>query len=495
MKHRIVADIAALLDEMLPRDLYAHDFTDEHYRALLKKLGIDESIEQFNDKKAAIRKGIVEHFARTFQHVDVELTPHTFILKKQYADPSLPESFDRLAHRSNLRIIDVFRHKSRFLPVPYLLSIPEEIRQEIMQEYLDKNVPIDTARAIIRRQITSVFDLYDRDIIFFLRGRISVRYFTPPKKLADGADKRFAGESVEDMEMLYKTTFPQGAWKEIEPILGEAISEKLNFSVIDNATFTRNFIPVFRSMIEILLLEILPSEHRGKIEGFTGYVLRQHFHPILLHTAKVLLEFVENRDKNAEQFIKYFSEEVVIDASGKKIQKYAIVDSKQQRWNYTSILSIMMQYKQAKLKLAAQKEAITAAQERITECEAEITVERNQRYTVMDRIAELESIIADGDSRIMQLKNKLADGTSSAKTDIARLNSQQDELQKRKKNETSHLELANSKLANKMNELTRRQKKLADEKKVFQSILEQTAKLRETYEMLAEALSVVLAKR
>lgn len=95
----------------------------------------------------------------------------------------------------------------------------------------------------------------------------------------------------------------------------------------------------------------------------------------------------------------------------------------------------------------------------------------------------------------MQLKNKLADNTSTAKTDIARLNAQQDELQKRKKNETSHLELANSKLANKMNELTRRQKKLADEKKVFQTILEQTAKLRDTYEMLAEALSVVLAKR
>ena len=135
----------------------------------------------------------------------------------------------------------------------------------------------------------------------------------------------------------------------------------------------------------------------------------------------------------------------------------------------------MMQYKQAKLKLASQKEAITAAQERIAECEAEITVERNQRYSVMDRIAELESIIADGDSRIMQLKIKLADNTSTAKTDIARLNAQQDELQKRKKNETSHLELAQRV---RTNERADPPPENLREKKVFQTILEQTAKPR-----------------
>ncbi|KFN40759.1 MAG: hypothetical protein JU82_01200 [Sulfuricurvum sp. MLSB] len=496
MNHRIVADITALLDTMLPRDLYAHDFTDEHYRQLLKKLSLDHSEELFNDKKSAIRRGIIEHFARTFQQIDIELTMHTFILKKQYADPSLPESFDRMVHRSNLAIIDIFRRKSEFLPVPYLLSVPEEIRTNIMQGFTDMNVPIDTARSVIRQQFSTVFDLYERDILFFLRGRISIRYFTPPKKLAEGEDKRFAGESVEEMEALYQTYFPKGAWEDIESILDEVISEKLNFSIIDNATFTRTFIPVFRSMIEILLLEVVAPEHRGKIEGFTGFVLRQHFHPILLHTAKILLEHVENRDKNAEHFIKYFSEEVVIDAAGKKIQKYAIIDSKQQRWNYTSILSIMMQYKQAKLKVAAQKEAINAAQERINECEAEITVERNARYAIMDRIAELESIIADSDTRIMYLKKKLtSEDTMTLKSDIARLNTQQQDFQKRKKNENTQLELANGKISNKTNELTRRQKKLADEKKSLQAILEQTATLRETYEMLTEALSLVLAKR
>lgn len=494
-QHRNIADIVALLDEMLPQEIYAHDFTDEHYRTLLRQLDVDHSEKLFINKKAAIRKGIIEYFSRTFQTIELELTPHTFSLKKRIANPSMGEDFDRALHRAGIKIIDIYRRKGEFLPLPYLLSIPETIREEILGYFTSIGVPIETIRSTIREQFSTIFKLDDKDILLFLRGRISVRYFTLPKQLLEGADKRFAGESIEDMEALYEHYFPNGAWKEIEPILREVIDEKLNFSLIDNATFTRTFVPVFRSMVEILLLEIVNPGDRQKIEGFTGYVLRQNFHPILLYTAKVLLESVENRDKNAEQFIKYFTEEVIIDAAGNKIQKYPIMDSKQQKWHYTAILSIMMQYKQAKIKVASQKEAIHAAQERVSECEAEIAFERNNRQALMDRVAEIESILAENDTRIMSLRHKDSGDPMKTKTDIARLNAQQEEILKRKKGEVSQLELANGKLANKINEMKRRQKKLSEEKKSLQNLLDQTATLRETYEMIAEALSLVLAKR
>ena len=74
------------------------------------------------------------------------------------------------------------------------------------------------------------------------------------------------------------------------------------------------------------------------------------------------MQFVENPNKNAEIFIKYFVDEVIIDPNGNKIQKYAIVDSKQQRWNFSAILSIMMQYKQVEQKISAQQEIILTAQ-------------------------------------------------------------------------------------------------------------------------------------
>lgn len=472
--------------------------TREHYQAVLKQLGIDHSEELFADKKGALAKGLSEFFSRTFQPVEVELGFDRCSIKKDFVDPSRPEPFDRMLYANLMILIEIHARKTEYHPLPYLLSIPEETRARVLQGFTEHGENMTVARQLTRQQINTVFGLDERDIIFFLRGRISVRYFTPPKKFPDGADKRFGGESIEDMEAMYKTYFPKGAWGVIEPVLDEVIEDKLNFSLIDNMTFTKTFIPVFRSMIEILLLDIVRADQRSKIEGFTGFVLRQYFHPILLHTAKNLLEFIENRDKNAEQFIKYFSEEILIDTNGNKIQKYAIIDSKQQRWHYNSILSVMMQYKQVKQKIAAQKEAIHAAQRSVVECEAEITRERDKRYALMDKIADVETMISEGDARIVALGSKSASKEEEAlsiKSDMARLNARQKELHTRKKNETTQFELISSKITNKTNELARRQKKLADEKKLLQATFERTAPIRESYELVSEALSLVLAKR
>ena len=57
------------------------------------------------------------------------------------------------------------------------------------------------------------------------------------------------------------------------------------------------------------------------------------------------------------------------------------------------------------------------------------------------------------------------------------------------------MELCKNKIANKISELTRRQRKLDYERKSLQSFLEQMAALLETYENVAQALALALAKR
>jgi len=469
----------------------------EHYNYLLSKLKVTNE-EFFDDKKGAIKKGIIEYFARTYQKVDLEVSLKNFTIKKSLVDPSRPESYDRMLHRNVSIIVDVFNRKPEFMPLPFLVSIPEEIRTQILKGFIESNDPLDIARKITRQQITNVFALEERDIIFFLRGRISIRYYTPPKKFPPGADKRFAGESVELMDEMYAKYFPDGAWESIEPILDEVINDKLNFSVIDNLTFTKTFIPVFRSMIEILLLDIINPQEHSRIEGFTGYVLRKYFHQILMHTARNLLEYIEIRDKNAEAFIKYFTDEIVVDSAGNRIQKYAIVDSRQQRWNYSSIVSIIMQYKQSKIKIAAAKEGIVAAQARVTETQNDINLEMANKRKIIDKIAEVELLISENDTRLMQQKNKTASKTEEAvslKSSISRLNKRHQDLLDKKKIENNQLEIANGKIANKNTELSRRQKKLAHEKKALKTIQEQTDPIIETYEMIIEAIAIILPKR
>lgn len=498
MNPRIIQEIVALLEETLPQHVYALDFTTDQYRNLLQKLNIEKDETLFNDKKGSIQKALIKFFAKSNQHIEVQATFTSFALKKHFIDPSKPEEYDRMLHENTKILLDILERKAEYSPVPYLVSIPSEIRNPILDNFLKFNNDMDAARQMTRQQIDKIFDLDDRDIIFFLRGRITIRHYTPPKKFAEGADKRFAGESIEDMETMYQTYFPNGAWQHIEPILGEVIAEKLNFSIIDNLTFTRTFIPVFRSMIEILLLEIMKPEDRNKVEGFSGYVLRQYFHDILLYTAKNLLQHVENRDKNAEAFIKYFADEVIIDANGNKIQKYAITDAKQQKWNFSAVVSIMMQYKQVKLKIVAQREAIQIAENEFNDCQNEVAAEKNNKDVVADKLADLMETIAENDAAIVRLRNQSAttpEEKVSLKSQINRLNYHQTELLDLKKKTHNQIELCKNKVANKISELTRRQRKLDFEKKALQTYLEQMAAILETYENVAQALATVLTKR
>ncbi|MFY9143193.1 hypothetical protein [Sulfuricurvum sp.] len=487
-----------MLDEILPKNLYALDFTMSHYSELLSKLSVAKNEDLFNDKKGAIHKALVNYFIQTYQKIDLSVSFKSFTLKKHFIDPSRPESFDRMAHQNASIILDVLKRKEEFLPLPYLVSIPTEIRNQIMENFIKKNENMETARSITRQQIDSIFSLDERDITFFIQGKISIRYYTPPQKFPAGIDKRFAGASVEVMEEMYQHYFPEGAWSYIEPILGEVISDKLNFSVIDNSTFTKTFIPVFRSMLEILLLDIVTEEDREKIEGQTGFILRQYFHEILLYTAKNLLEFIENRDKNAETFVKYFADEIIIDANGNKIQKHAITDRQQQKWNFSSVLSVMMQYKQSKIRIASQKEAILAAQERVSECQADIALEKKHKHDTSEKIDELETMISENDRKVIELSRRIKekrDESSSAKSDLTKANELHEDLIKMKKNHDAQLDMVKNRISNKMSELAQRHKKLEYEKTSLKNILEQSASIHEMYELIAEAISLVLAKR
>lgn len=498
MNPRMISDIVEVLEEFLPRHLYALDFTTEQYKTLLHKLNVASKEALFDDKKGSIRKAIIKYFAKTDQEIELQVTFGSFALSKKFTDPSKPESYDRMLHKNSSILIDIFERKSDFSPIEYIVSIPEHIRQPILDNFLSLDNNINNARQSIRAQIDRIFGLDPKDIIFFLRGRITIRHYTVPKKLPDGVDKRFGGESVEVMEAMYNTYFPNGAWEYIESVLGEVLEEKLNFGTIDNFTFTRTFIPVFKSMIEIVLLEILKPEDRSKLEGFTGYVLRQQFHDIFVYTARNLLQFIENRDKNAEIFIKYFVDEVIIDPNGNKIQKYAIVDSKQQRWNYSAILSIMMQYKQVKQKIAAQQEIILTAQNDLNQCQIEVETEKKSKDAITEKMADLVETINENDAAIIRVKNKTGSTPEeilSLKSQLNRLNYQQSDLLEMKKKTNNQIELCKNKIANKISEYTRRQRKLDFEQKALKNYLEQMASILETYDMIVEALATVLTKR
>lgn len=484
-KPKAVIEIVDLLNSYLPSNLYALDFSTSHYMSLLDKLKISKDEKVFELKKGTLIEGIVEYFNLTFQTVSVDISLHNCSITKHFTDDTSSEILDRMLFKHSKLLIDISQQNEAYRTLPYLLSIPEETRDLLVKGFIDKNESMEKARKVLRLQIQPIFNVSERDITFFLRGRIWIRYYTPPKKVLEGEDKRFAGESQEELAAMYKLYFPNGIWKDIESILSEVLEEKLNFTIIDNATFTKTFIPVFRGMIEILLIDVMNPNDRNKIEGFTGYILRIYFDKILLYTAKNLLLFIEKRDKNAEIFIKTFSDDTLIDRSGKKTKKHAIVDEKEQTWNYVTILSILMQYKQAKLRIISQNNILSTVKEQLHQSDQNLKVETDNQKVQEEKIDKIIKKIADGE--LMNFK-------SDKGSDPAHLKRQED-LMAMKRSEENELYLIKNRIANITIELGRQRKKLKHETEAKNILNEQIEPLKETYERIAKALALVLTKR
>lgn len=477
--------VVNVLKSFLPADLYALDFTTEYYKKLFDTLKLSDDQKSFELKRGTLIEGIVEFFKLSFQIISVELDYDRCTITKHFLDKTGSETLDRMMHNNAKFLTDIATRNDKYRILPYLLSIPEETREILFKGFFNNNEKADKARVLTRLQMQPIFNLSERDIIFFLRGRIWIRYSMPPKKIIDGQDKRFAGESVEILNALYTKYFPKGMWEDIESILSEVLEEKLNFSLIDNDTFSKTFIPVFRGMIEILLIDVISPEDRYKIEGFTGYVLRQYFDQILLYTAKNLLVFIENRDKNAETFVKKFAENTLIDSIGNKTKTYAIVDSKQQVWNYATILSMLLQYKQIKLRIVTQNNAIASVQEQIKNCDETLMFEKN---TLSMQETKLDTIIKNiADSELKNFNSKKGNDPIQAK--------RHEELLTMKRTEENELYLMKNRIANNTIQFERLQKKIKHEKDAKVILLEQAEPIKETYERIAHALAVVLTKR
>lgn len=465
--------------------MYALDFTKAHYNTLLNKLNISNDNQLFNLKKGTLIDAIEDYFNLTYQRICVDITLHTCSITKNFIDEGGSEEFDRLLYTNSKLLINTAQQKENLHILPFLLLIPEEVKNTVFKLFLDQQITITKARTLTRFQVEPIFELSEKDIIFFLRGRMWIRYFTPTKKITDGKEKRYSGESVEELDAMFSNYFPNGIWQDIEAILDEVLDQKLNFSIIDNATFTKTFIPVFRGMIEILLIDVITPDEREKIEGLTGYVLRKYFDQILLHTAKYLLMFVENRDKNAEVFIKNYSDDVLIDSTGKKTHKYAIIDSKQQTWNYVTILSILIQYKQAKLRIVTQSNIISGVKDQLKQAEKHLLSENNNQKMQEIKIDDLIKQITESD--LNNFKSKKPTDSSQTK--------HHEDLTAMKRTEENELYLIKNRIANTTIEIARLEKKFKHESEAKQILKEQIVPLHETYERIASALVLVLVKR
>ena len=452
---------------------------------LLETLAKEYPTDELLNKRGAIKRGIVEFFGDTFQEVKVSIIEGAFRITKEFRYPKKGEAFDRLLHEVTLDLLALSDDAVSYRHADFLWIFPGDIRDALLGAF--GNLPEEVARALLRDSIAMVFDLDEKDIVLFLRSRIYIRGYTPPKPIPQGVERRFAGEDPDELQSIFAHCFPEGILEEIEEFLPEVLDEQLNFSVIDNQTFNKSYISVFRSMIEIILVEGIADLPVEKLEGLTGYVLRLYFDDILVFAARELLYYVETRDRNAEAFIKYYKDEVVIDADGRKIQKYAIIDAKQQTWNYSAILSVLMQFSQAKKRVEQQEARIESVEQRLEDVKRELAYERQEKQQSEEQAREVNELFSLKKS---DLERKVNDAILQAQ-----LNKEHSDLLDRLKIAKDNALFAARRYRNKQTELENWKKQLATSQKQLHEIRQQNAKIVVMINLIVDAVALVFSKR
>lgn len=482
------------LGSIIAWDMYALDFKKDDYNRLMAHLQKTFDKEELQQKKGAVKKAIIDYFAQSMQCITLSVHEDSIGVKKIFVYDKKDESFDRVIHGVNAILIPISKEPNKYKELSYLWVLPEETRLELFEKFQKHGEPSEEIREYLRKQIATVFEITPKDITLFLRKRIYIRCFVPPKQLPPGVDRRFSGESLDDMQKMFETNFPNGIWNEILEDLPEVMEDSINFSTIDNETFTRTYVPVLRSMVEIILLDVLGDMEKERIEGFAGYVLRIYFDKVLRYMAKDLLRHVEARDKNTESFVKYYCDEVIVDANANKIQKYAIVDTKNQTWNYTAILSVLMQWQQVKKRIASQEEKIAEVTARLEEAKRAFHDERVSKDSFDKELSDAREELNRFNTHAQAIRyNELNQKEQKLKKD--QMEAEKNLHEEKVKTAANEVEYANRRCKNKKTEVFNWEKRLAASQQQLEDIHSQSESIKEMRELIINAIATVFVKR
>lgn len=222
----------------------------------------------------------------------------------------------------------------------HILTIPNEHVEAITRLLHEIPPPVDT-RVIFRKAITEVFELEKRDSVFFMNGKVVIRFFKRIKE-----ERRFEGLPPEEVKKIVETIYPENGEADmagdLDMIISTTADTTLNFAEIDNLFFNTRHIKVIQ--------EGLVSFYKTKIEqdetvvnAVANYIFRESFYYIHELLAEKLLDLIEHKNKNAEAFLRYYNGSTSIQ-NGEKYIIPEIVDEEGQKWNIAAIVNFISQF-------------------------------------------------------------------------------------------------------------------------------------------------------
>lgn len=272
---------------------------------------------------------------------------------------------------------------------------------------------------VIKQGIRQLFDLEDRDAIFFCRNKMYIKFFN--KAITnDGNDRRFNGQDEAELCQIYTSSDQSNYEKLIRKITSQLLAKELDLTKIDAIHFQQNYIPLLQQSIRNHFKAKFQDE--AKLIGFVNYVLRKHFSQALQVIAKEALGLVVDRNANMKEFIDFYDgHEILI---GKKKVKKTELTINGERWGYMPIFSLLQQFETVhkkiddkKKELEAMATELSAKQKQIESFEAEQKTLENIFQEADHESTEVHIDLKEKRENYqeLQLKQKSASGQTKTK--------------------------------------------------------------------------------
>ncbi|PHR54322.1 MAG: hypothetical protein COA44_13500 [Arcobacter sp.] len=398
---------------------YASDFSQTHFDTLMQDLFDNFTQEKANARMMRIRTCIEEHFLDLSQICEVSIREGKIKVVKHLQEGMKTLEEDKAFIDFSNVLKNIVNQKKEYEIQSYLLCFPEDILEELFKSLSSLPLAKDKARLreLIRESLEGEFALQTRDIILFLRKKLYVRYFVEMKQTSN-EEKRFLGMAPEDLEALYKKHFPQGFEDTLLEMAPEVISDALNFSHIDNFSFKAKYIEVFRTLVDVAMVEYTRSLDEESVRGLNGYILRLHFDSLLYLCAQILVEMVMKRDRRADAFLRFYNGDTIVNKAGKNIKKPFVKDEKGNNWNYSSIFSIMTQASQYENQHDNQVKLILESEQQHKESKQMLS----QSKQIHKKHSETLSLLKDELHACTLVKESLITLKSPSKDETSKLN-------------------------------------------------------------------------
>jgi predicted nucleic acid-binding Zn-ribbon protein len=499
----IFKETYAFLENSLPDGFYCESFDNTLTQKLYTTLSYHFDEEDIVQNREQVRKAFKSYFSLLNQTVSLFFRGNDTIVVKDLKKHIFGEYSQEFHEKSQL-LATLSGDFNEFLVKDSVYMIPKE---RLIDHGCDfENIEDETLRKELYRETAKVaFGLEKRDLVFFMNDKLTIKNFVD----AQDADRRAYGLPPEELEKLKTMVFEQNILDEIKNEIAILLNSSLSFSLISNDFFRKNSIGlVQKSLYKIASVYLSEDSHIALKNAFVNYIFREHFYTIHKLFAQTLLELHAYRDRNVEEFLRFFDGNMeVID--GKQTRKPEIIDAKKNKWNAVSILPVVIQKIRCDREMETFKDAITKAQakrddleQKMQACDIEMTALQEQKTNADNAMKEVltqSKELQDRNYRLKRQRTKnnsdpaIQDEINELVIQIRQFSKQEEELRSATREANNSFEIAKTKMKNITTEVASSERYIKERYRKMDNLAATYAPIIEKYELIIGALAKTLA--